>query len=250
MIKYLYTPTVLRISRPVLMGLSQLNNQQGFRSVFGFPEETARVITKQGNLKDISHLPVHCDTIFVDFDNNQDAAMRCRDMLRQIGVGYKMFDSGNRSIHFHIPIKPIEGAWVPRAVYEHVEKYIPGCDMTIYRHASLFRLAGTWHEKNPGNWKRVLEMEVGEDWVVEKPKQEYKPTRASDDSGVPLDMILKKRVDSGGRRCYVFTIGSVCHKRNIPMQKALEFASVWNKECANPPLEYEIICQKIQEAYR
>ena len=106
MIRYLYTPTVLRQGRPRLLTRDEIlhGRLQGFQSVFGYPEETQQIIAKQGNTRDIAHLPVYCDTMFVDFDDKDVEANQFRNSLCECGIGYTMYESGNRSFHFHIPV--------------------------------------------------------------------------------------------------------------------------------------------------
>ena len=247
--KYLYTPTVLRRGLMQFKSRNELSELQGFRSVFGYPEDTLNHIKRQGNTRDISHLPVYCDDLMVDFDDNLEAAERYEHSLLECGIAYEKYDSGNRSIHFHVPVTPCVGSWVPRAAYEYAYKYINGCDVSVYRHTGLFRLQGTWHEKNPGHLKRQTGKAEGGSLVLKAP-QDFASIRVGDDKGTPLEFILAKRIDSGGRRCYVYSIGSVCKKRGVSQQQALEYALEWNLSCASPPLESEIVWKKIEEAYR
>lgn len=247
--KYLYTPTVKRTGVPVLVDSDQLVGRQGFRSVFGYPETTTLTIQKQANTRDITHLPVYCDTLFVDFDDQIELANKFEHYLREEQYEFSKYDSGNRSVHFHVPVVPIVGNWVPRAVYEYASKHANGCDLSIYRHTGLFRLVGTWHEKHPGHFKRLLATSSGRSLVIEQPRGQTL-TYARQDLGVPLSLIINKRVDTGGRRCYAYTIGNVCNKRGLSQEDALRLALQWNDTCAVPPLEPEIIWQKIEEAYR
>ena len=245
-VKYLYTPTVKRFGEPQLV--EELEGRQGFRSVFGYPESTALAIRKQKSMRNISHLPVYCDTLFVDFDDQPAAAGTFCAYLDMEGIAYEEFDSGNRSYHYHIPVEPVVGSWVPRAAYDFARKHADGCDLSIYRHTGLFRLMGTWHEKRPGNLKTRIKAGEGRSITLKEPEH-WEAKHTADDQGVPLGIITAKRVDSGGRRCYVYTIGSVCCKRNLPEEQALQIALEWNTNNAIPPLDPEIVWQKVKEAY-
>ena len=178
-----------------------------------------------------------------------EAAEHYGVQLKEQGIAYEKFDSGNRSIHYHVPVVPIVGDWVPRAVYDYECKHIDGCDLSIYRHTGLFRLEGTWHEKNPGHRKQLLAKASGRSVVIEKPES-YQIVRTGDDQGTHMQFIINKRIDTGGRRCYAYNIGSTCFKRGLPKQQALELALKWNNACAKPPLDPEIVWQKVEEAYR
>lgn len=246
-VKYLYTATVKRFGAPVLV--EDVKGRQGFQSVFGFPHETTLVIQKQGNTKDISHLPVYCDTLFIDFDDNPEAAGAFCAWLDIEGIAYEEFNSGNRSYHYHIPVEPVVGSWVPRSAYELARKHAAGCDLSIYRHTGLFRIEGTWHEKQPGQLKARTKKGEGRRLVLKKPEQ-WTARKAADDAGIPLGVITSKIVDTGGRRCYIYTIGSVCYKRNISQEHALEIALDWNARNAKPPLDPETVWLKIEEAYK
>ena len=247
MIKYLYTPTVKRTGTPTLCTKQELSTKQGFRSVFGYPEETVRQIHRQGNTRDITHLPVLCDELLVDFDDNPEAAYFFQEFLMDGGYGFVSYDSGNRSMHYHIPIIPIEGHWVPNALYRYASKHIKGCDLSVYRHTGLFRLPGTWHEKNPGHMKRLCLFNEG--MLLEIPPVTVLPISVAGDKGAPLEQIINKVVDTGGRRCYAYTIGSVCNKRGLSVEQALRIALQWNDLKARPPLEADVLMQKIWEAY-
>lgn len=249
-IKYLYTPTVARRGQPVLMNWEQVHEQQGFRSVFGYPDNTQATIKQQGNTRDLRHHEVHSRDILVDFDDNEEAAKQFQCRLVELQIAFQLYDSGNRSQHFHIDCVPVTAAWVPQAMSAWVREQAPGADMTVYHPAALFRLPGTWHEKNPGGKKRMIVNYLGGKPVeLKEPAVKLAPTRDLTLSEEKLLRILNKSKGTGGRRCYVWYLAKSCRDYGFSLDKAMELVLRWNQVNAHPPLETDVVRTKVEEVY-
>lgn len=249
--KYLYTPTVQRRGRIQLLDVAEVQGRQGFASVYGFPPETAEVILAQKHLRDIRHMPVFADVLLTDFDNEWEAAERFRLWLVEQDYTHKCYTSGNRSIHIHVATTAATGSWVPRAHKEWVKVHAPGSDLTIYRQTGLFRLEGTWHEKNPGHRKQLTSEHYGGildiPYVPPLPKL---PPRTPDEAQRRLQYAVEVEKTEGNRRLYVWYLGTLCAEAGMTEDEAREVVYGWAASKCSPPLPTEHIERKLAEAYR
>ena len=249
---YLYTPTVKRSGKPQLLEGDELKSRQGFRSVFGYPDTTAAVIAQNGNTRKLKGMELYLDCLLVDFDNCEDDADRFGEYLRDNGIGHEVYDSGNRSQHYHVPTKPLTSRTLPRDVRHWVQLHAPGADLTIYTTSGLFRLPGTWHEKNPGRRKQLTAAYEGDKLIVPKSQRPHYFNSAIPEAKVAdrkLSIGLSARKSEGGRRCYVYYLAKNAHDAGYPEEAALGFITQWNMKCASPPLDLADIERKVSEAY-
>ena len=73
-----------------------------FRSYFGYPEWVWKIIESQGNSSGLGDLPVYCNEIVIDVDEDSEVEA-VRQGLLQLGVFFMEY-SANRGLHFTIPI--------------------------------------------------------------------------------------------------------------------------------------------------
>lgn len=184
-------PGLRRYGQPFLVPTSMLDRYTGFRSVYEYDMETAYKIADQGGTWGMTACPVHSAELLVDFDHGGDSPLRA-ELTRQ-GVGYEIWHSGNRSVHYHIPLMLMSGADVPARQRAWVMGVAPAADPSIYHQAGQFRLPGTFHEKNPGHRKVLLAAAPGDKLdlhsIMETPK---KPGAARVERGPPLSIIPTK----------------------------------------------------------
>lgn len=250
---YFTSPTVFR-AKPIrerFVTKAELANIQGFRTVYAYNEETVTQLCKQQNFRGLRAVPVFADDLLLDFDNNEQAAFDFANKLLNRRLSHRLYSSGNRSIHVEVPTTPIEGASVPHTHKQFVAKHAPGADLTIYNHAALYRLAGTWHEKNPGHRKELLRQYDGfilELPLVNKPVKSIAAIKSSTNWTL-LDLALKDKVAEGGRRIHVWRIATRCYDLGVDFNDALQYAMQWNITHASPVLDLHIVEQKVREAY-
>ena len=249
-VMYLHTATVQRQGRPKLVSSLELPGLTGFRSVFGYPPKTAAIIRAQGNTKNLQKHKVYAEELLVDFDNAKEAAERFKSYLVEEGISYTMLDSGNRSVHFHVPTGAMSGPDVPHSMKTWVIEHAPEADLTIYRHSSLFRLEGTLHEKNPGGKKVVLETRRGRRLripILKRPKVVNNTPFTNDHK---LERALNIPQQEGNRRVHAWTIANFARKAGFNEDEAYWMLRQWNEKKASPRLKEEVLWQKLSEAYR
>jgi hypothetical protein len=251
MIYYLYTATVRRSGRPKLLTRDELAGLQGFQSVFGYPPSAVQTIQQQGNTRNLQYVQLYIDELLIDFDDQPADAERLGQYLKDTNIAHRKYDSGNRSIHYHIDVEPRTGRSVARDARHWVQRFAPGADMSIYAPSGLFRLAGTWHEKNPGHRKELLD-QGGEDKLIlpvtEQPRKvqmHVSKQRAEDQ----FFRGLNKRQGAGGRRQYVWFLGKRAADCGMDAGDAIERIVRWNAKYCNPPLDLDTLVTKVQEAY-
>lgn len=249
----LVTPTVKRQGILQFSTLQMLQLHAGFRSVYCFRTKERDEVLQQGHLRRLQHLPVVAVELLVDFDDEPLQAQLFQEYLQDHGYTFNMYDSGNRSKHFHVMTTWHEGAWVPYAQREWVRSHAPGADLTIYRQAGLFRLPGTWHEKRAGYRKKLLISVAGR--PLDVPRIET-PVRAvplvaypSAEAKLKLDRGAGKTQIAGGRRVHAWYLGAMAHDAGLGLDEAIDVVLGWNQEYAVPALDPEVIINKVEEAF-
>jgi hypothetical protein len=248
---YLYTPTVKRDGRPQLLAKDKLVAVGGFQSVFGYPPDTAKRIREQGNTRRLYNSPLYIEELLIDFDDAPADADKLGEMLRRNKLRHRMYDSGNRSTHYHIDVVPRTSTTLARDVRQWVQLHAPGADLSIYTPTGLFRLPGTWHEKNPGHRKELVINYQGEPLVIPQIEDKRATHYLSSRRGAEEKFLrgLVKRQGAGGRRCYAWYLGKKAADAGVEEGDALERIVRWNSQYCNPPLDLDDIVTKVREAY-
>jgi hypothetical protein len=248
---YLYTATVRRDGVPTLVPKAQLVGLYGFQSVFGYPEHTAAIIRRQGNTRGLQQAQLFSDEILVDFDDAPVDAKQFGEYLIEQNIPHRIYDSGNRSIHYHVDMRPQISRTLARDTRLWIQQYAPGADQSIYTPTGLFRLPGTWHEKNPGHRKVLIGEHGGEPLVLpQAPRKVIQ--RVQSHTGIAEAKFFRglgKRQQAGGRRCYVWYLGKKAADSGMDAGDALEYIVSWNMKHCNPPLDIDDLVTKVREAY-
>jgi hypothetical protein len=242
--------TVKRRSTIEIVPLEEVDQYTGFRSVYAFDAETVETIKEARSTRNLGNAQVYSDTLFVDFDGTDPASFRAA--LVALGVGFSVFDSGNRSIHFHVPIVPMLGAWIPQAQKDWVKKNAGGlADISFYHAAGMYRLPRTHHVKT-GRAKVLTEQVAG--GLLEIPKQVNKviplpgmSERERSEEG--LTHILLRRAGIGGRTAHLFKLVSYAHGLGRSYDEALEMAQLWNAVFTAVPLAAQAVEDQCYRIY-
>jgi len=135
-------PLLVKLDDPIL-------KTGGFRSVYQVNEEGKKWIEERGSVGGFgdSGIPIWSPQLFVDFDDCYEDAEYLRGLLLHDGISFQMYDSGNRSIHFHIDREIDPSIDVPYSDKEYIKTIVPRADLSLYSHMHPFRLEGTIHEK-------------------------------------------------------------------------------------------------------
>lgn len=243
--------TLKRTSSPHLVPLSDAYKYTGFRSVYAYPEEMAETIKATRRTSEMRDQSVYSDTLFMDFDDVDPVEFRA--WLKAQEVQYEEWDSGNRSVHFHIPIEPMFGAHVPYSQKLWVKEHAPLADVSFYHPAGQYRLPNTFHRKNPGHCKQLVYKNNGRLLHIPDRKQEFTNymLNAEDDSSKNqfFSMLLVSKSE-GFRQPYIWQAATVAAEAGVDLQSAIELINWWNASLAHPSHPEDIVNKQIERAYQ
>ncbi len=234
-----YRSTPKRDGKPKLVSLDKIDVYQGFRSVYAYDEATKDLILSQGHFRDLGQLPVFSDTLFIDFDDQDDAVVKFVDFLTEHNYGYSAYDSGNRSIHFHIPISPMEGAMVPAYQKNWVKKHAPLADLSFYTHTGQFRLDGTLHRKTYKFKKMISEVDGFYLTIPHETDMIKIPTALiegglDEEAEAILANLMRMSAGTGGRTPHLYKIATTGFAIGMTEDEVIEEALWWNERHASP----------------
>jgi len=243
-----------RRDTPTLVPADALKTLHGFQSVFGYPPETAGWVKKHGSTKGMKHATVYCDTILVDYDDEPEVAEAAILYLRNHGHRFTVWDSGNRSVHLHVALEPIEGVWVPGAVKQWVRQYLRPSDLSFYHAAGMYRLPGTVHEKT-GRAKVQTAEYQGNPVVIEYTKEAvtvstHKPTGDVTELRHRYQINLITPAGTGRRSTHI----SCCLARDaralgLTLEQATADIQEWNRRFATPAHSPDTVAKKVRYEY-
>ena len=245
MIHYEIRPTVNRSAKINLVPTQDRYNYVGFTSVYGFPPGTTARIRTTGSTGRLNRFPVYSDVLYMDFDDNDAAAW---DFFHQHILGKyeaEVYTSGGRSIHFHIPITPMQGSNVPYSQKYWVQQRSEAADTSMYTHSGLFRLPGTYHAKNPGNKKRLLCVLEGDRLHIENRIKVSAPSLEEDtelDFNIIMGKLLHMRVGEGdNRHKHAYKIVAAGKSAGIDEHRTRRLLGMWNQQnCLPAKSEWEL----------
>lgn len=125
----------------------------GFSSLYRITTETAEALNTSGiaGYKGTVWSPglwLDCDT--------EESAMETRARLTQLGLGFEVWSTGNRGMHFYVERPHAPSHLLPQIDREWVKSNFSNIDTSIYSHLHLFRNPGAKHAKT-GKPKLCLE---------------------------------------------------------------------------------------------
>jgi hypothetical protein len=133
---------------------SDVFKMMGFFSICSYTADQAQRMSVDRD--SIKGEPVYLDTLYCDFDDQPEAAAAFCELLIRLSVEFTTWDSGNRSVHYHIPIVPLHGAYAPYSQKVWMASNAPGCDLSFYHASGYFRLPNTVHRKT-GRRKELID---------------------------------------------------------------------------------------------
>lgn len=223
-----------------------------FRSVFGFPRETANIIERQQSMKNLNGKMLYSDTILVDVDNEAHVD-KVVDILNGLHVNYQVCDTGNRGRHFHIPIEPLEGVNVVYSIKHWLQSVglWPLIDTSIYRPAGQFRAVGAVHRKT-GRVKRVTDNVEGRKPALKMltPPPITKPLwqleEGTPDTIFNFFMNILAERDCGQRHPHLYIIFKSGQSAGYSREEVEECAHWWNQVWTTVPHSYEAVERKLK----
>lgn len=241
---------VRRQGAPRLVPLADAGKYTGFRSVVAYDDATAEHIRTTRQTNGLRDVPVYADTLFMDFDNIEP--VRFRTWLQQSGLAYEEWNTGHRSVHFHIPLSPVRGSWVTAAMKDWVLTNSPEqADTSFYHSSGQYRLPGTFHAKAPGKCKTLVAAQDGQTLVLVQPPPKVQTFSMPAEEGPErFFMMLTQTVGSGKRSQYAWRLAMQAAESGVEFNVALEHVHWWNSRWAHPPLGGHVIETQVLSAYR
>ncbi len=240
---------VQRRGPPRLVPLAEVDQHRGFRSCFAYDAATVQRIREQGGTGGLRNCEVFADMLFMDFDGHDPTQFR--EWLAGSGLGYEEWDSGGRSVHFHIPMQPVFGAWVPQACKQWTRRHAPTADVSFLHPAGVYRLPYTYHSKHAGRCKVPVGGQAGHLLTLAKPADErYVPAAIQDSTPERFYTMLTKAVGEGNRRPYAWHLATVAAECGMEFDDAVEHLLWWNQHLCDPAHSADAIIKQVESAYR
>ncbi len=241
-------PEIKRVGPPVLVPLANAYEHVGFRSVYAYGHALAQHILATGTTRGMQQQSVYSDELFVDFDHSQG-----EDFLLHLydeGIQHSVWTTGNRGVHVHVAIEPMEGVAVPDSQAAWVKGNVVGADPSFYIHGGQWRLPGTVHAKT-GRLKtkhheltgRRLEIPLVTPRVAALDGSGLAPT-----PGRFYQHILRTKT-AGGRRQYAWHLATLAWQEGLKYEVALRSILWWNGRYCQPSLPEIVIAERCREAY-
>lgn len=227
-----------------------LVGQLGFRGVYCYDEEAAILLKAQENSLGLNRFTPCSSTLFTDFDDQPEEAEILITSLKENNIGFTVYDSGNRSVHIHIPHVFKSSKSLPYTHMKILEKLgvnLDKIDTTLYRNHSIYRLEGTKHSKT-GKTKVALYEVEGDllDFnIIEAPTKSIDYTNKGDQVNLEhfLDVMYKYLINgagTGSRYGSFFNIACCAAEVGLSTESTVNLIKIINDGYENPHPDSEI----------
>jgi hypothetical protein len=242
---------VKRVGEPIVVEVGEIvpPSEYNFRSTFDWPESIANFVKNTGRTAGLKGQPVSCAEIFIDIDE-EDSVLEAKEIMLNLGIEFDEYRTGNRGIHFHIPLEErITGtnviytvtSWIKDVGLWHL------VDTSVYREAGLFRMETATHQKT-GKPKVLVEEHYGKRLRLElKDKPPIQETEVIAENGTKYNFflnLLQKRSE-GGRHMHMFICHSAGRSAGIDKPTIDQAIKEWNRRLDNPHPE-RVVEQKLK----
>lgn len=251
-ILYEYRRQVRRGSQPVsLITKDSLLSERGFRSIYGFDEDACEYIRNENTTAGLAGHNFYSDDLLVDFDNAWAAAEAFAEDMAP--YSYTMWDTGGRSIHFHVDIEPMYGPEVPAVQRAWMKELYPEADTGIYKSSGIYRLPGTYHHRAVGARKALLEENRGDKLYIGDVRRPVDVQRAVYSGGHELEDALNHMLmlpaGEGGRNNRLFNIVRLCKLCGEDLEATKRLCAGWNAQFCSPPLPHQELMQTVLSGF-
>lgn len=234
-ILYEYRKETVRAGLPILGSVGLANYT--FRSVFGYPTETANFIKDNGHTRDLRGKPVYCDEILIDVDEDSNVDLVI-EKVKALKIGCDVYFTGNRGIHIHVPIVPILGTNVPYSVTQWLKavELWELVDQSTFTPGSIFRCEGATHSKTGAEkeWADSFEGELLKIECLAPPPVVTVPREQCMESTERYFRNLMRKVGVGGRHPHMFIIWKSGVDAGFDDETIKESIKVWNSQQDRP----------------
>jgi hypothetical protein len=212
--------------------------------VYGFPPETAAIITANASVGGLKGELVQTSMLFIDVDEDEHVKA-VEKVVAGLGVAFSKWSTGNRGAHFHVDTESYTHRHLPFSQSEFIRSLgIDGfVDMSIYRHHSIFRIPGAVHQ-DTGKLKQCLYRVEGR--VLSIPMLvEPEPEHTNFEEGDPETMRifnknLLQRRGVGGRHTHLYILFESGMRAGQDIDSMLEYLYWWNAQQRVPHTEETI----------
>jgi hypothetical protein len=238
-----------------ILEVKDLGERKGFRSVYLIDDTGKDWVRSHNGVSGFgaSGLPVWGDKLYVEFDDSLEAARELYKRLVKDCIGFKIYESGNRSIHFHINRFIEPSPFAPGSDKVFVQGIAPKADMSLYRHLQPFRIEGTIHAKT-GKPKVLLEEVLGGSYTVPtiestvpKPAQFTRNLSAVFEDEVVLGLSILGS-DKGQRNKRLFDLSLNLRQHGVP-QEVAEWWVLTANENNRPPEQDSLVINIVRSVY-
>jgi hypothetical protein len=218
----------------------------GFMSTYLYKKEALEFYDKKNSIKGLGKKKFKCysPVIYFDFDDEPEAALALEAKLVSNRVKFNTYNSGGRSVHFHVARNSEPSYDLPASDKKFVSDLAPKADDCLYQHGRVFRLAGTLHHAT-GDPKILLNSYDGSSVnidIIEVPRA--RNTTVSHEYGILFEdqfvMGCMMGASTGGRNKMLFMLLKNLVDRQLPRDFIETFVKEANK-VNRPPLADEEI---------
>ncbi len=103
-----YRPDTRRFGAVQLKQKDDIEDLQGFVSLYGYPKITLEQIKKQKGTFGLKEYPLYSNILYLDVDDDLQIEMDIFHDLKTKGLAFEYYSSGKKGGHFHIDIAPME----------------------------------------------------------------------------------------------------------------------------------------------
>lgn len=225
----------------------------GYRSVYGFSEEDAKLIRLQQSSRGFSRFPVFSDHLILDIDGGDEQMKRVVSRLDELGFAYDVWISGGKGYHIIIPH---EGLYSPYLPYSHlffVEHYGIECDKSVFRHGSLISLPGRISQRT-GRPKQFVESVPGDkaEVLIVIPDLTNIPVAEDLDLAFALRRVCslaENEPEQGRRHTLLWSVASNCAVSGMSRELCNQLLQEVNASWKNPKDQDEVE-RAVSQAYR
>lgn len=155
----------------------------GWISVYSFSEPDALEILASGTSQGFARYIPAAEELVIDLDDGDSQLPALVGVLEALGLGFRVYSSGSKGFHVHIPHQLIEDFRLPYSHKNFVENLRVKADFSLYRPNSLVALPGRIHPKT-GKRKTLVSEVAGTPLalnLVEQPPKPEGPVFSFDD---------------------------------------------------------------------
>lgn len=238
---------------------TSLDSYTGFRSICAYGAADVKAAQKAGTITALREVPHFCEHIFLDFDDNAEAAKEAVTWFFTNGYTHTSYDSGGRSIHIEAPITPLYHKNAAYSIRKFSEQFVR-VDTSYQHYAGLFRLPGTLHEKTGRPKVMLTHMDGGTLSIplIDRPVSglTFKKDKLAGDALIPYIGYYQTLIGScpseGGRYKALLTQAFNFQELGFSIDTTEDLLAALNGTWNNPktPLEIRKICQDAYNAKR